>query len=359
MIFFDKNKKIKPKWHRDSVFLHYTGNMLGIGCSIFSKLALKRINLLKQRKDNKGYIVLIPEIEWLSRYKIEIDNDVKRLMQQYWPGELTFVLKNSNIQFKEVSNNGYTAFRIPSNSYLREFISEINEPIISTSINSANKQPMLDLFQIKKTRQEWFDFTVIYDEMAEFNSVPSTIIKFDENDFICLREGTIPFNKIIESYNHPLILFICTANICRSPMAEYYARNLIEQQKLPFIVKSAGFLLGGVNISPFSAEVLKESGIDANNHISTQINHELISDSWLILTMTQSHKDMLLDLEPNAIYKTFSLSEFCGLKYSNSKFYGISSDIEDPFGLDIYFYREAFKKVKERIDYVIEFISKE
>ena len=68
---------IKDGLAEGSVFLHYTGNMFGVGCSTFDEKAIKRINDLKKRTQKKGYIVLIPEVDWLERYGIKYQPKIR------------------------------------------------------------------------------------------------------------------------------------------------------------------------------------------------------------------------------------------------------------------------------------------
>jgi len=123
----------------------------------------------------------------------------------------------------------------------------------------------------------------------------------------------------------------------------------VEKNGLSYRIGSAGFFDSGVMISENSRVVLDENSIDASQHVSTQINEQLIQDSWLVLTMTTQHKLYLLDYFPNSINKVFTLSEFTGYKI----------DIDDPYGLDVYFYRETFKKIKDRIENLFDKLLKE
>jgi len=342
-MFKKKNQEITFK--KDSIFLHHTGNLFGIGCSVFSEKAIEKINSLKQRKDKKGFIVLFPEISWLEKYKIKVAPKIKRLMQQYFPGNLTILLNDPENIFPLVSDQKKVAVRIPSSKFLRDFIKKINAPIVSTSVNSSGEEPLIDLEQIRKQKGNWFDFEMLPKNIKHDEIRPSTIIDYQKNELICLRKGSIKFEKIKRSFESPLILFVCTGNICRSPMAEHYLKKIIEEKGLGFRVSSAGFLNSDVNISPHSYEVMKKDGIDASKHISTQINRELIADSWLILTMTEEHKQNIIKMEPNSKYKIFTFSEYCG-----NFFCLLSCDIDDPYGLEIYFYRETYKMIKERIE---------
>ena len=348
MIMF-KKKTQKATFEKDSVFLHHTGNLFGIGCSVFSEKAIERIDSLKQRKDKKGYIILFPEIEWLEKYRIQISPKIKRLMQQYLPGNLTIVLDDPENNFPLVSDQKKIAIRIPSSKFLRDFIKKINVPIISTSVNFSGEEALNDLEQIRAEKGKWFDLEVLSGKKRYDYSKPSTIINYQENKLICLREGSIKFGQIKKSFESPLILFVCTGNICRSPMAEYYLKKLIAAKKMKYRAASAGFLNSDVRISPHSFEVLKNDDIDASQHISTHITKELISDSWLILTMTEQHKRSILEFVPNSFNKVFTLSEYCG-----KKFCLLSCDIDDPIGMEIYFYRETYKMIKERIEILVE-----
>ncbi len=340
---------IKDGVAEGSVFLHYTGNMFGIGCSAFDEKAVNRINDLKKRTQEKGYIVLIPEVDWLERYGIKYYPKIRRLFQQYWPGELSVILDDPENNFKFVSQDQKVAFRIPTSSFLREFIKKIDKPIISTSINLSGEVPYENVEDILQEKSNWFDFAVIPPKYEELSTIPSTVIDGTKENIECAREGKIPFSEIQDSYIKPLILFICTANICRSPMAEYYLKHLVEKSDLSYRIGSAGFFDSGIRISENSRIVLDENNIDASQHISTQINEQLIRDSWLVLTMTTQHKLYLLDSFPNSINKVFTLSEFTSF----------NMDIDDPYGLDIYFYRETFKKIKDRIENFYNMLLKE
>jgi len=291
-----------------SVFLHYTGNIFGIGCSAFDEKAIKKINDLKKRTKGKGYIILIPEIDWLERYRIKYHPKIKRLFQQYWPGELSVILKDPEDNFKFVSQDHKVAFRIPTSSFLREFIKKNDKPIISTSINLSGEVPFENVGDILQVKSDWFDFAIIPPKYKELSTIPSTVIDCTIEKIKCVREGKIPFSEIQNSYAKSLILFICTANICRSPMADYYLRYLVDKNGLSYRVGSAGFFESGVMISENSRIVLDENGIDASRHVSTQINEQLIQDSWLVLTMTTQHKLYLLDYFPNSINKVFTIS---------------------------------------------------
>ena len=71
---------------QSGIHLHYTGSMFGVGCSVFNENDIRRIRDFKGRKDSSGFIVLIPKSEWLQKFDIHVPKEIKKLLQQCWPG---------------------------------------------------------------------------------------------------------------------------------------------------------------------------------------------------------------------------------------------------------------------------------
>ncbi len=334
------------------IFVHHTGAMFGIGALASDRLAIERINRLKHRESSKKYIVLFANHDWLNKYQIKTTIRINRLLQQLLPGEVTFVLPCDDDRLAHLTSKGKIAIRIPTSPFLREAIEQLGEPIISTSINKSDEEAVNDLKVIESLN--WADFALVPPHISRSSYSPSTIITFEEGRPICLREGSLSFEMVRRSYRKPLVMFICSGNICRSPMAEYYFRQLVQEKKLPFRTTSAGFIDTASTISEHSQTVLAEDGIDASQHFSKLISPELTNEAWLILTMTKRHKTDYIELDPNVEHKVFTISE-----YLNNADCGHKGDIEDPYGLDIYFYRQTYKIIKCYIEELIKKIAKE
>ena len=86
------------------------------------------------------------------------------------------------------------------------------------------------------------------------------------------------------------VLFVCTANICRSPMAEAVFNALAEDGALPFRARSAGTAaLEGRAMAPNALAALEEAGIYPGPHAARQVGEEMVGGSELVLAITPEH----------------------------------------------------------------------
>ena len=129
------------------------------------------------------------------------------------------------------------------------------------------------------------------------------------------------------------IIFVCTGNTCRSPMAEYYLKS----KNLDGInVISRGFS-AGEPANPNSVAVMNEVGIDLSKHISNCITADELNLADAIICMTDSHKQLLLSLGA-----------------AEQKLYVLNGGIPDPFGCDVDTYRKCRDSIFVSIDTLIK-----
>src|SRR5689334_2371601 len=127
-------------------------------------------------------------------------------------------------------------------------------------------------------------------------------------------------------------LFVCTGNICRSPMAEGLFRNAT-QGRSDYRAVSAGLgAADGLPPSTYSVQAMKELGVDISRQRSQMLTADLVKQADYILGMTHSHVDTITLLYPQAAEKTFLLREF------DETLDPYEKDISDPIGgsYDVY-----------------------
>jgi len=138
--------------------------------------------------------------------------------------------------------------------------------------------------------------------------------------------------------NRRHILFICTGNVCRSPMAEYLLRHHLGSNST-WQVGSAGLAaLNGFRASQPAIEVLHEKGLDLAPHRSRNVTKEMIDLATLIVVMTASHALELKQRFPEAQDRIYLLKSFD----PSSR----GGDVQDPIGSDV----DTYRQIRDEID---------
>lgn len=144
------------------------------------------------------------------------------------------------------------------------------------------------------------------------------------------------------------IVFVCSGNTCRSPMAQYMMEQMLKDAGIEGVeVLSRGTLEGADDQSPisdFSAEVLAENGIDNYIHDSAALNAEDVESADLILTMGDNHISDVREVYPQSADRLFRLMEFGKKEEVN---------VDDPFGKSIEVYRETGAQIKGALSGVL------
>ncbi|MFJ7952360.1 low molecular weight protein arginine phosphatase [Lysinibacillus sp. NPDC096418] len=142
------------------------------------------------------------------------------------------------------------------------------------------------------------------------------------------------------------ILFVCTGNTCRSPMA---AAILHDKQLKTVNVRSAGiYAIPYTEMSEYAKQLLDEANI-RHQHYATQLSSEEIEWADLILTMTTAHRDSIYANFPVVEQKIFTLKEYVSTNGSQ--------DVSDPYGGNKMIYEVTFQELRGLIDRLVKKIE--
>ena len=141
----------------------------------------------------------------------------------------------------------------------------------------------------------------------------------------------------------PVLLFICTANQCRSPMAEVIGRHLLTDRypAMDWQIGSAGVrAVNDYPATPASALMAERHGFDLSRHRSRLLTQQMVAGADLLVTMEEAHKRAILRDFPDASGRVFTLGEL----------FGRGEDVDDPIGLPIQEYERTYDLLAEWIE---------
>jgi protein-tyrosine phosphatase len=166
-----------------------------------------------------------------------------------------------------------------------------------------------------------------------------------QNRYEIVRAGVYD-ERIIDRMLKTTILFVCSGNTCRSPMAEAIARQyLAEKFKVPAddlertgyqVVSAGSYAMPGAKATPQAVDAVKNMGIDLSKHRSRALSVELIHQADVIYTMGAGHARAVAAMVPSATTKLNMLDP--------------EKDIEDPIGGDLSLYAEVADQIKALVE---------
>ncbi len=140
------------------------------------------------------------------------------------------------------------------------------------------------------------------------------------------------------------LLFVCSGNLCRSPMAEGIARHLAAEKDLAVEVRSAGTIArSGDPASENAVVACSEIGVDISEHASQPLTSELVEWADQILCMEESHLLAVNAKDWRAPFKTWNLGSFIDKK-----------QIRDPYRRSLRKYRKARDLIRRAVDEALD-----
>ena len=141
------------------------------------------------------------------------------------------------------------------------------------------------------------------------------------------------------------ILFVCTGNLCRSPLAEGYLKKILADKGLSGVeVGSAGsWAYDGSPSSEAAQQVAEENGFKLSTHLTRKLTPEMITQADIVAVMDEDQREELVHLVPGAKDKIVLLRSFA----SDGSF---MKNIPDPYGAGLDSFRYVFGLIKESVD---------
>lgn len=194
-------EKIKEILEKGGVVIYPTDTVYGIGCALTSLEGIEKIYLSKERDKNSPLIALISKKEYWKKIAVvskEKEKLLEKLIDKYWPGALTIILKKKEIVPSEMVSNGDTiGIRVPSLEVSRKIIEKVGGIMPTTSANISGEKTPKTYFELSEKIKERADIVVEYKE--KILGVESTIIDLTKEIPIILREGAISKKELAEA----------------------------------------------------------------------------------------------------------------------------------------------------------------
>lgn len=333
-----------------------TETVYGVGCRVESN-AIQRLNNLKGRPADKRYTLHVGNDEQLSKYVPVMNAQARKLVSRMLPGPLTIVFELNKKALTLISRtlppevidllylDGTIGIRYPAHSIACAILSLAQFPVVAPSANLSGQSPAVNTDQVLSYFNGKIECIVESPNEKVCYSKNSTVVKAGKGGIQILRSGAVPDEKIRELATIR-ILFVCTGNTCRSPMAEGICRKYFadilgcsvdELGRLGYIINSAGVVaFDDAPASRYAIEVSRAFNVDLSRHRSRLLTKDLVEQSDVIYVMSPRHKDNVVQLCPSAIDRCFLLDKG-------------GTPIEDPVGFDREVYEACFRQIQSAI----------
>jgi protein-tyrosine phosphatase len=331
-----------------------TETVYGLAASALHRDAVRRLAEVKGRHANQPFTLALKSAEDALDYVPRLSPVAQRLARRCWPGPLTLVVDDNHPESllrqlsadvrQMISPEGCVGLRVPAHDLVLSVLRLTVGPLALTSANRTGEGDTVTADEVVQSLGDSVDL-VLNDGRSKFGQ-PSSVVRVRQNTVRMLRTGVISERSLRQLASYMLV-FVCTGNTCRSPMAEVMMRRRIADrlgcglealEDRGVLVHSAGIAaMTGGRASPEAVEVMREMGLDLRDHESQPLSDRIVRFADLVLTMTRGHLDGILAHWPAVAPRAALLSRDGG-------------DISDPIGGPPEMYRRCAQQIDRQLE---------
>jgi tRNA threonylcarbamoyl adenosine modification protein (Sua5/YciO/YrdC/YwlC family) len=331
-----------------------TETVYGVAAPALDAKAVQRLVTVKGRKQGHPVALAIRSLDEARDYAPDMSPVAQRLARRCWPGPVTLVVDNSHPESlvnrlppavrQVVSPNQTVGLRVPGHSIILDVLRMVAGPLVLSSANRGGEPEPRTADEALRALGD--DVDLVLDDGPTRFGQPSSVVLVNGRDYKVLRAGAVP-EKTLKRLTGLMVLFVCTGNTCRSPMAEGIFRSLVakrwncpieELEDRGLTIMSAGIaaMMGGRATSE-AVRTMSESGVDLSAHETQPLTEPLVRHADMIFTMTQSQREAILAQWPGVSERVHLLAVSGG-------------DISDPIGGPLERYQRCAEQIRHELE---------